>query len=341
MLHVRAAEFSNAGLVLRACGGSAALLPRRRLSDAGQGIEQQDIPGDGPNALSMNAAKSRFALTVKRKRRKVSFVLARRRRNAAVKADGENTDISSLAEKGSLKLNHPWKNGGTVAYCREEIDNSYKPADLVLAEDPDFTDKYEKALHEGVIVIGGRAHRRETTVWGSELFKDMDFTKTPGAIEAVCRIYAWNDRGVGEMREWNSTLLIIPPEFSNPTTKDITLTMSPNFDDETDFRTLDLIRFGDPHAFTTGLKPGFHRITRMLVRWAKSGQIVFQYDVNVPFTRKEGAATLLPLRFSAAVRDESVYFATANPIATDIAGIEQDLRENYKNMEQWQLISGQ
>lgn len=134
----------------------------------------------------------------------------------------------------------------------------------------------------------------------------------------------------------SSTMLIVPLEFRNESSRQLELTMSLNFDGTQDSKTGDLLDFGRPFGFVRGVEPGSHRITRMLVRWKVSGQILQQLELDIPCTLKPGTATILPVRMSVAFKQDKSYFATYNLLPNQMAELYAELR-GYQNMETWTL----
>jgi hypothetical protein len=134
----------------------------------------------------------------------------------------------------------------------------------------------------------------------------------------------------------SSTMLIVPLEFRNETTRQLELTMSLNFDGVSDSKTGDLLDFGYPFGFVRGVEPGNHRITRMLVRWKASGQILQQLELDIPCALKPGTATILPVRMSVAFKSEGNYFTVYNLLPNQMAELYAEL-QGYQNMETWIL----
>jgi hypothetical protein len=112
--------------------------------------------------------------------------------------------------------------------------------------------------------------------------------------------------------------------------------MSLNFDGVEDSKTGDLLEFGRPFGFITNVTPGDHRITRVLIRWKTSGQILHQLALNVPFTVKAGMVTILPIRFSLWFKSDGAYLSTTNLLPNQVAEIRATLQE-YRNIETWTM----
>ena len=196
-----------------------------RLENCDVAIGQEtDYPWDGKVRIKISASHD------------AEFTVALRIpgwcKDAKAAVNGERIDTSGLVDKGYLKLTRLWKNGsivelnlpmpvkrvqsnpelrenagkvaitrGPLVYCLEETDNSERLADLVLAEDPEFTVKYDEGLLDGVVKIEGKAFRSDIGQWGGRLYRELDFAKTVFKITAV-PYYAWNNRGEGEMCVW-------------------------------------------------------------------------------------------------------------------------------------------
>lgn len=153
-------------------------------------------------------------------------------KDASVKVNGEKVDLPNVTDKGYAKLTRLWSKGniieielpmkvrrvqanpelrenagrvaiqrGPLVYCLEEIDNSGILSDIALAENPEFTTEYNSQVLGGVVVIKGKALRSEDENWKGELYRDLDFMKTPVEIKAV-PYYAWSNRSEGEMSVW-------------------------------------------------------------------------------------------------------------------------------------------
>lgn len=186
--------------------------------------QQTNYPWDGHVKIKIDAAdESEFTLAL----RIPGWCV-----DAGVAVNGEPVEMTGLMENGYLMLTRRWTAGsvveldmpmpvrrvqshpelrenagkvaimrGPVVYCLEEADNSDRLADLVLAENPGFTTRYEEKLLNGIVVIEGKAYRNADERWDGELYRDLDFVKSPVTIRAV-PYYAWNNRGEGEMTVW-------------------------------------------------------------------------------------------------------------------------------------------
>ncbi len=110
---------------------------------------------------------------------------------------------------------------GPVIYCLEEVDNGPNLADIVLAAEPRFSERFEEGLLGGVVAVYADAFRRgnggegpreageggiqdrasELAAWGDDLYRDYEPFNTPLRIKAV-PYYAWDNRGESEMLVW-------------------------------------------------------------------------------------------------------------------------------------------
>ncbi len=90
---------------------------------------------------------------------------------------------------------------GPVVYCLEEVDNSPDLSDLILPRSAKLTPKFEPALLGGVVVIKGKAQRREPSKWTGALYRPVASGLRTVPIKAVP--YAvWANRKPGEMMVW-------------------------------------------------------------------------------------------------------------------------------------------
>ncbi|MCX7029282.1 MAG: hypothetical protein NTU62_04075 [Spirochaetes bacterium] len=133
-----------------------------------------------------------------------------------------------------------------------------------------------------------------------------------------------------------SALLVVPLEFRNETSWQLEHVMSLNFDGVEDSKTGDLLEFGRPFGFITSVAPGDHRITRVLIPWKTSGQILHQMALNTPFTVKAGMVSILPMRFSLWFKSDGAYLSTTNLLPNQVAEIRAELQE-YRNIETWTM----
>jgi DUF1680 family protein len=94
------------------------------------------------------------------------------------------------ADRGRVALQR-----GPLVYCAEWPDNpDGRVRDLLLAGDAALRIEAAPDLLGGVVVLKGRAHRRERNAAGELALSAQDFTAIP--------YYAWANRGPGEMIVW-------------------------------------------------------------------------------------------------------------------------------------------
>lgn len=141
---------------------------------------------------------------------------------------GDNAELN-LAMPVELVKAHPEvrENTGCVAiqrgplvYCIEQIDNNVPPylkkiplkdrslfnrvplEHIIIPEDAKLGAHFEPDLLDGVMVIDGNAlHDAE---WDDQLYCQVSGQQKPFEIKAI-PYYAWNNRGIGEMRVWLRT----------------------------------------------------------------------------------------------------------------------------------------
>jgi hypothetical protein len=132
----------------------------------------------------------------------------------------------------------------------------------------------------------------------------------------------------------SSAMLVVPLEFKNQSSRDTRLLLDLKYDGSLDSKTGNLIDFHNDYGFITEVAAGSHRITRMLVRWEATGQILRQWDLDIPFKLSQGQFTILPVRFSVTLKENATYFANYNLLPDQIAEVRADLNK-YRNMESW------
>ncbi len=136
-----------------------------------------------------------------------------------------------------------------------------------------------------------------------------------------------------ERKTPDATLLVIPLEFKTDS-GEADFVFSLNIDGNQDSQTGDLVNFSQEFAFIRGIPPGSHRITRILVRWKPTGQIIKQFERDIPFEIRAGSAMLLPVRFSLNVKQNASYFTTYNLLAPDVAAARAEL-QTYEHIDSW------
>jgi DUF1680 family protein len=90
---------------------------------------------------------------------------------------------------------------GPVVYCLEEADNGPHLADIFLPRSSRLTAEFRPMLLGGVVVIRGKAQRRDEAGWGGKLYRPQSSKTRPADIMAV-PYYAWANRRPGEMLVW-------------------------------------------------------------------------------------------------------------------------------------------
>ena len=90
---------------------------------------------------------------------------------------------------------------GPVVYCLEEVDNGRDLSDLVLPLSAKLTTKFEPSLLGGVVIVKGKAQRRDSAPWTGRLYGKDATPRRSVAIKAIP--YAvWANREPGEMLVW-------------------------------------------------------------------------------------------------------------------------------------------
>jgi len=90
---------------------------------------------------------------------------------------------------------------GPVVYCLEEVDNGRHLSDLILPRSAKLTTQFKPSLLGGVVVIKGKAQRRDMSKWTGRLYRSLETTYKTVPIKAVP--YAvWTNRKPGEMLVW-------------------------------------------------------------------------------------------------------------------------------------------
>ena len=90
---------------------------------------------------------------------------------------------------------------GPVVYCLEEVDNGTCLHDLILPRAVNLKAKFEPRLLGGVVVIAGKAQRRELATWKGDLYRRAGTPLEAVLIKAIP--YAvWANRQPGEMVVW-------------------------------------------------------------------------------------------------------------------------------------------
>jgi len=132
----------------------------------------------------------------------------------------------------------------------------------------------------------------------------------------------------------SATMLVIPLEIKNQSDRQPAFLVDFKYDGSLDSKTGNLANFDNDYAFITELQPGPHKITRMIIRWEPTGQILQQWDRDIPFKLSAGEYTILPVRFSVTMKKDGTYFTDYNMFPEQLAEVRADL-EKYRNIEGW------
>ncbi len=147
-----------------------------------------------------------------------------------VRVNGEKVDAG--LHKGYLQLQRIWRRGdeieltmemsvrrieahpsvrsnsgrvalqrGPVVYCLEEIDNGKDLNDVSLPDRAKINSIFEPDLFGGCVVLEATGLRRETQVWGDQLYRSAKSEKVETTLRAI-PYFLWANRGVGEMVVW-------------------------------------------------------------------------------------------------------------------------------------------
>lgn len=90
---------------------------------------------------------------------------------------------------------------GPVVYCLEEVDNGRSLSDVSLPRKARLTPEFDPTLLGGIMVIKGKAQRRNPAPWKGQLYRHAETPLQSIPIKAVP--YAvWANRTPGEMLVW-------------------------------------------------------------------------------------------------------------------------------------------
>jgi len=202
-------------------GGSA------ECSVAGEKVvirQETQYPWDGLVKLTVEPeAPSRFALALR---------IPGWCRGAKLEVNGKAVGLRGVTRKGYAVLRRVWERGdrielvlpmpverieahpavrmdcgkvalqrGPIVYCLEELDNGPHLADIFLPRSSKLTAEYRPKLLGGVVVIRGKAKRRETTGWRDRLYSP-ERTKTRTVDILAVPYCVWANRKPGEMIVW-------------------------------------------------------------------------------------------------------------------------------------------
>ncbi len=151
-----------------------------------------------------------------------------------LRLNGTAVEIHPLIEKGYVKLERDWQSGDEVAlvlpmpverilahpsvrqnaghvalqrgpliYCLEEIDNGPNLHNLSLPWDVALSAEFHAEVLNGVTIITGKAMRLHEEALSHTLYSQASSAPLRSDVQFLAvPYYAWNNRGVGEMRIW-------------------------------------------------------------------------------------------------------------------------------------------
>jgi uncharacterized protein len=153
-------------------------------------------------------------------------------KEAQLKVNNQEIDMTGILEKGYVRMEREWKNGDTVEldlfmpvervyshpnvrqnvndaalqrgpliYCLESVDNVESLHKIKLLNEGDLTTIYDQTLLGGVMKITGDAEVVGHTDWGDKLYWTEKGNSEPFQITAI-PYYAWDNREPGQMRVW-------------------------------------------------------------------------------------------------------------------------------------------
>lgn len=171
-----------------------------------------------------------------RPERSAQFTLALRIpewcRQADVTVNGQAIELAASKQDGYVRIERNWQSGdrveltlpmpverleahpdirqdagrialqrGPIVYCLEEIDNGQNLADVTIPRDTELSAGIEPDLFGGVVVISGKALRRDVKDWQSSLYRPADSKLEEFRFKAIPYCF-WANREPGEMRVW-------------------------------------------------------------------------------------------------------------------------------------------
>lgn len=144
-------------------------------------------------------------------------------------------------------------------------------------------------------------------------------------------------RSVPTLAAQDATLIVIPIEVVQKVQRDVSgFILTLNYDDKQDMRTGgSTFRFSQRYGYITDVAPGDHRMTSMIIRWEKTGQIVTQIELNIPFTAK-AREVIIPYRFSLLSEEKGFYFNAYNLLPAQHTEIREEIA-GYENIDNWTL----
>ena len=155
-------------------------------------------------------------------------------RAPVLRLNGTAVEMQPRVEKGYAKLERVWQPGDTVElvlpmpverilahpsvrqnaghvalqrgpliYCLEEVDNGSNLHNLTLPWDVPLTTVDTPGLLNGVTIVTGEAKYQEGGDSAESLYRPASDPPAQIDVQFVAvPYYAWNNRGVGEMRIW-------------------------------------------------------------------------------------------------------------------------------------------
>lgn len=90
---------------------------------------------------------------------------------------------------------------GPIVYCLEEADNGRLLHDVVIPREAKLSARMEKDLLGGVVVVTGKAYRRDMRGWDGVLYRAERSKTKPFTFKAV-PYCVWDNRSPGEMLVW-------------------------------------------------------------------------------------------------------------------------------------------
>ncbi|MCK4373760.1 MAG: glycoside hydrolase family 127 protein, partial [Candidatus Brocadiae bacterium] len=153
-------------------------------------------------------------------------------RGATLKVNGKAVGAGRLTRKGYARIKRVWRKGdkvelrlpmpverieahpkvranagrvalqrGPIVYCLEEVDNGPNLSDIALPRTARLRAEYDEKLLGGVVVVTGKARRRDASAWRNRLYGPSASRTRSVTIKAV-PYCAWANRRPGEMLVW-------------------------------------------------------------------------------------------------------------------------------------------
>ena len=200
---------------------------KTRINDSPVVLEQQtDYPWSGLVKITVEEAPPGFVLRLR---------IPEWAEGATFESQGKVTQ----AELGSFQVvDHVWKTGdsvtldlpmrvrlmeahpmveenrhqiavmrGPLVYCLESSDlpEGVGTGDILVSADDDLEPRYDPDLLDGVMVLEGKARVRRPVAWDTHLYREhRSGLSDEEAILRMVPYYAWDNRGLGQMRVWLS-----------------------------------------------------------------------------------------------------------------------------------------